>query len=80
VLIILFFGKTGVNHPKHGQKGVKPSHSLRTYVLNIKTLENRSFDSQRDAALFIGVSHNTIQRAMKSGKILKGLYVVRNDI
>lgn len=72
-----YFGKTGTNHPKFGLPGVKPSHTIQVSLLNINTLETTLFESQRDAAKSIGVSHKTVQRAMKSGMLIKGVYVVR---
>ncbi|RUS23415.1 hypothetical protein BC937DRAFT_88882 [Endogone sp. FLAS-F59071] len=64
------FGVTGDAHPKAGLKGSKPSHTIQISLLNIKTSEVIYFDSQRDAAKFIGVSHNTVQRAMRSNRSL----------
>jgi hypothetical protein len=63
-------GVTGESHPKAGLKGVKPSHTIQISLLNIKTSEVLYFDSQRDAAKFLGVSHNTVQRAMRANKSL----------
>jgi hypothetical protein len=63
-------GVTGDSHPKAGLKGVKPSHTIQIALLNIKTSEVLYFDSQRDAAKFLGVSHNTVQRAMRANKSL----------
>ncbi|RUS34421.1 hypothetical protein BC938DRAFT_480576 [Jimgerdemannia flammicorona] len=74
------FGVTGETHPKTGLKGVKPSHTIQVSVLNIKTLEVLYFESQRDAAKFMGVSHNSVQRALRSKKAIKGLYVVQKVV
>lgn len=74
-----FYGKTGESHSRFGAKGVKPSHSIKTSLLNIKTKEVLYFNSQRDAGAAIGVSHKTIQRALRSKKIINGLYVVQKE-
>jgi len=71
-------GITGVNHPKYGLKGVKPSHSISVSVLNLNLNEVHSFSSQRDAAKFIGISHKTVQRAIRSGKVIKGQYKIKD--
>jgi hypothetical protein len=73
-------GVTGLNHPKTGLKGVKPSHTIQICLLTIQTLEVFSFESQRDAAKFAAVSHNTIQRALRSGKMIQKLYIIRRTL
>jgi len=73
------YGVTGEDHPKTGVKGVKPSHTLPISLLDINTQEVLTFESQREAAKFIGVSHNNIQRAVRSLKQINGRYIVQKN-
>lgn len=52
------------------QIGVKVS------VKNIKTNEMLEYKSKTDAANAIGVSRTAVNKVIKSGKVLKNLYVI----
>jgi len=73
-------GVTGENHPKFRIKAVKPPHTIKVSISNIKTKEVLIFESQRDAAKYLGVTHNTVQRALRLSKLINGLYIVKKKI
>lgn len=56
------------------------SIGVKINVINIETNESLSFDSLTNAAIYLNVSRTAISKALKEGKVLKKIYVIKGNI
>jgi len=53
----------------------------RSLGVSVYTLDNvlvQAFSSRDEAAIWLGVSDTTVTRYIRTGKVLKGVYLLRN--
>ena len=79
------FGKSGVNSPRYGkfhseetkaQMSEAQGHSVYVYTIEITLVG--TFSSRVKAANWLGVTDVTVASYIKSGKVLKNRYILRN--